>query len=219
MKRCCHCREEKPLDQFKRAKNRPDGLYPECRACCRARYLANRERNQAYARAYYAAHPEQCRAAARRYRAENPEKAAAIQRAYEKSEKRRAWRDANRARINERNAAWRKANRDYCNAYSLRWQKAHPESWAPRRHARKARKLGNGGNYTAMQWRLLKARYNYTCLCCGRREPDIKLTPDHVIPLARGGSNGIENIQPLCGSCNCRKYTDTTDYRPAPQLS
>src|SRR5258708_4126256 len=78
---------------------------------------------------------------------------------------------------------------------------------------RKARKLQASGSFTSKQWRDLKAQYDYTCLCCGKREPDIKLSADHVIPLAKGGSNDIENIQPLCISCNSTKYLDSTDYR------
>jgi hypothetical protein len=40
------------------------------------------------------------------------------------------------------------------------------------------------------------------CVRCGAEE-DLQL--DHVIPYARGGGNGAENIQILCGSCNREK--------------
>jgi 5-methylcytosine-specific restriction endonuclease McrA len=48
------------------------------------------------------------------------------------------------------------------------------------------------------------------CLRCGSRT---SLTVDHVIPLGRGGSNAIDNIQPLCSTCNGIKGCETRDYR------
>jgi 5-methylcytosine-specific restriction endonuclease McrA len=51
------------------------------------------------------------------------------------------------------------------------------------------------------------------CLCCKQKEPDIKLTEDHVVPLSYGGTDFVENIQPLCGSCNSKKHVKTVDYR------
>ena len=70
---------------------------------------------------------------------------------------------------------------------------------------RRARLAQVGGFFTIGEWELLKKQYNFTCPHCKKIEPDIKLTIDHIIPVCRGGSNNIENIQPLCGSCNSKK--------------
>ena len=53
-------------------------------------------------------------------------------------------------------------------------------------------------------------RDGMACLKCGATE---SLSLDHVIPLASGGDNGIDNLQTLCKSCNSAKGNTTKDYR------
>jgi len=77
---------------------------------------------------------------------------------------------------------------------------------------RRARIIGSGGNHTVGEWETLKAQYNWTCPRCLNKEPDIKLTEDHIIPLSKGGSDNIENIQPLCLKCNMSKFTKIIKY-------
>ena len=43
------------------------------------------------------------------------------------------------------------------------------------------------------------------CVKCGSRE---NLEIDHMVPLARGGSSRLENLQLLCQDCNRRKGVD-----------
>lgn len=65
-------------------------------------------------------------------------------------------------------------------------------------------------HYTPEQWVRLISNYDNQCLRCGDRN---QLTADHVVPVILGGSDGIENIQPLCKSCNSSKGTKIADYR------
>ncbi len=82
---------------------------------------------------------------------------------------------------------------------------------------RKIQKLNNGGSHTLSDWQILKAQYNWTCPACRRKEPEIKLTEDHIIPTSKGGSDNIENIQPLCVSCNTKKMTKIIKYEIHPE--
>ena len=40
------------------------------------------------------------------------------------------------------------------------------------------------------------------CAICGEFVPYTEFTVDHIIPLAKGGSNDISNLQCACGVCN-----------------
>lgn len=80
-----------------------------------------------------------------------------------------------------------------------------------RRYKAKRKLWELNGSFTQDEWEVLCEFYENKCLSCGRA--DVKLTVDHVVPLSKGGSNMIDNIQPLCGSCNSSKNTKTIDYR------
>jgi len=73
------------------------------------------------------------------------------------------------------------------------------------------RKIKSEGSFTLLEWEELKKLFNHTCPICERKEPEIKLTVDHIKPLSRGGSSNLDNIQPLCGSCNSRKGNRVID--------
>lgn len=120
----------------------------------------------------------------------------------------------NKEKITEIRKAWRRTNaeyvRDYGRQYARKWRAANPEKVAERDRLRKAREARAEGSYTKLQWIFLCIKYDYKCLCCHKHLP---LEPDHIVPLSRGGSNFISNIQPLCRSCNASKGSKTIDYR------
>jgi hypothetical protein len=68
----------------------------------------------------------------------------------------------------------------------------------------------NGGSHTRDEWEKLKQDFGNVCPCC--KMVGSELVKDHIIPLTLGGPNNIENIQPLCRSCNAKKHTKTTRY-------
>ena len=64
---------------------------------------------------------------------------------------------------------------------------------------------------TEEDWKILLEEADNRCLCCG--SSDLKLTKDHVIPLAKSGEDIPQNIQPLCSYCNSEKGDEIRDYR------
>lgn len=158
-------------------------------------YARNRETKIAKNKAHAAANPYQGRERTRRWRKGNPEKAAA---AFKK------WEDQNREERSsyrrERYAAdpepVRRKNRD--------WAASNPEAISARDARRRSLLLAADGTHTAADLREILAAQKGRCAYCR-----IKLTGgkhvDHIISLARGGSNDRSNLQYLCPSCNCAK--------------
>lgn len=196
-KTCTQCGEWKPFGDFVRSKRNLDGHGESCLECKRIRsqayYQANKAKVIARTLAYNRAHPEEWKAAAKRYKTAHRERLLPEVRAH--------------------SAAWRTKNRDKDRAASLRWSRANKDRVIANVQRRRARIVGNGGSYTSQEWRNLKAQYDHRCLRCGKQEPEIALTVDHVIPISLGGQNTISNIQPLCEFCNKSKHAKTIDYR------
>lgn len=100
--------------------------------------------------------------------------------------------------------AWNKGLKfpDRSGVNSPRWKGGYENKLL---HVNNRRCINNGGSHTLVEWEELKEIFNHICPSCLRSEPLIKLTRDHITPITQGGSNNIENIQPLCKSCNSVK--------------
>lgn len=85
------------------------------------------------------------------------------------------------------------------------WNRRNPESVKRSKALRRARQYGIEGAFTredvAKQMQAQKQR----CHWCSAKIKASNYHVDHRIPLARGGSNGAENIVISCPSCNLSK--------------
>jgi 5-methylcytosine-specific restriction endonuclease McrA len=125
-----------------------------------------------------------------------------------------AYREQHRDELAERQRRWREEHPDEYREIHSRWKAGNKSAVNAATHRRRSKIKGNGGDgWTAQQWEALKAEFDYTCLMCGRQEPAIQLHADHIVPVQVGGTNKIDNIQPLCKSCNSRKHTHILDLR------
>jgi 5-methylcytosine-specific restriction endonuclease McrA len=122
----------------------------------------------------------------------------------------RKYYDNNIEVVKQRANDWNAAHREKVNKWHSLYKKKYPEKDRAQQARRRAKKTQAGGYYTQEEWFALCVEYNNRCACCNKRR---KLTADHVVPIAKGGTSWITNIQPLCGPCNRHKSTKTTDYR------
>lgn len=193
-KKCSACGEVKPIDQFSNEKRSKDTHMSICKVCASANAAKwnreNRERRKENERKSYAANRDKFLSKNRKWKKDNPQKILVI------------------------NRNWHRKNPSRSKELRERWEKKNPEAKRIRDRNRRARLLKSEGKFTVKEWKDLCQKYGNICLCC--RKPN-KLTADHVIPISKGGKNTIENIQPLCGSCNSSKHTSIIDYRPSHQ--
>lgn len=62
-------------------------------------------------------------------------------------------------------------------------------------------------------------RDNHTCRYCGASAPDVKLTVDHVAPIALGGGDEPSNLTTACWDCNAGKSSATPDQQVVAAVS
>lgn len=128
-----------------------------------------------------------------------------------------AWYQANKDRVRPARLARYADQRKDRVAYSKAWaeanvDKAREHSRIGRRN-RRARAKAAGGTHTAADLTEILKAQGHRCAYC---RADLRKTPkhvDHIVPLARGGSNGRANLQYLCQPCNQTKNSkDPVDF-------
>lgn len=198
-KRCPHCKTVKPLSHFNRSRGRLSGRYPICKSCesdyKKKRYTGdlkhNRNLKRDAARIFRKRHPHFYKNYYRRNREKVKRKIA-------------AYRKTNPVWMIGYQIKWQKRNRKRCRNYCQKWRRKPTSASLLRHHQSRynARKRGAGGSHTLDEWIELKRKHKFKCSKCRKKR---KLTRDHIRPVSKGGSDFIENIQPLCQPCNSSK--------------
>lgn len=223
MKICTKCNKSLPLSSFGKDKGRKDGLYPQCKECKNAdqrdKYHSSEElRRSKYQKTKQCfsddpdAHQEQLERQREWYREhyQNPEfreREYERNKKYQKKKAKKRWLKikSDPIRQEQYNVEHKEYVKDrYRN--DPEFKKRNRDYYARRRAIKRA----NGGSYTLKEWNSLCDLARNRCLSCGKKR---KLEVDHILPVSLGGTSNIENIQPLCKSCNASKGTDTIDYR------
>lgn len=185
LKRCTKCGEEKPRDQFNSDRTKKDGLYSSCKTCASAQAkqfrIDNPEHVLERSKRYRIKHAEKHRAYQRRYRLEHPDY------------------------YTEYLRKWAAENKDKVREYRKRT--STKERYKEIRRIRQAR-VRAGGSFTLADVEDLKKNQTDSsgrirCWWCKR--PIDKWHIDHVIPIARGGSNTAGNLCLACPRCNHSK--------------
>lgn len=169
-----------------------------CVACDAMRIGTENKRRRD--RDYGRRNAEKARLRARLWKKANPERARATD---------RLWKKNNPDRKKEGSRRWYRKDPGRQRFLAARWEaenaERHKEHRAAGARRRRARNRGAPGNHTAADAAAILEAQGCRCSYCHADLNRVKKHLDHIVPLARGGSNDRSNIQWLCESCNLSK--------------
>lgn len=189
-KRCPRCTIVFPYPRlgFDRNCRQRDGWSPYCKTCKRATYTpteATLDKGRARARI-----------SSERARREKPE-VIKQRKADHYSE--------NRDRLVKKQALYNEMNREQICARAQQRRSDDPDRYREQDHKKRAIRLQATGTHTTGDIAQRYAAQQGRCWWC-KKKVGKKYHVDHIFALARGGTNGPENICISCPNCNQRKH-------------
>lgn len=157
---------------------------------------ANREALSAQHRGWLVEHKEQVRETAAAYQQLHADELCEYQREYNASE-------AGKARTTKYNNGHLQERRNRACAYRQTPKGVIVHRMTERKRRQEKRAVGKLDN---VAFYAKCADLQWHCQLCGRELSIENVTIDHIVPISKGGTNAIENLQPLCFRCNCSKH-------------
>lgn len=157
--------------------------YEERKARRKARHekwrLGNKDKISEYNKRYREKYKDKEAARKKKYRAENTDK------------------------VSEYNKKYYAENKEYNQMRYKKWSKTpRGKELTHDRDTRRSHNIRAAGLFDLKAWKKKLSILGHMCQHCGTKE---HICIDHIVPVSKGGSNHIDNLQPLCRSCNSSK--------------
>lgn len=189
MKACQQCEETKSIECFCLNRRNADGRNNRCKTCVNEMSRKRHKERVINDPVYRTKKYEQSKT----YRTENPEKSK------ESSDK---WRQANLDRVKNNHKKWRARNSR--TEYMREWSRANRDKRDAAYNKWRAAKKGSSTTETIIKQNVWD-RDKGMCGICGDPADFSNWHLDHIIPLSRGGTHTLENVQVSHVYCNLSK--------------
>ena len=213
LKKCSKCEIELTLDKFRTIPqtSKNDGLRNSCIKCDYAYNKKHRNEHreaillherEAKRKRYKddSVYRDKCKLACKIFKENNKEKFL-------------VYKLKNKERESIRNKKYRENNIEKVRATTIKWQinnkdkikiyyNNHKENYVIYTQNRNAKIKKLGNNLSKEQWDKIKNDFDNKCAYCGNEN---RLTVEHFIPVTENGELSVNNIIPVCQSCNSSK--------------
>ena len=165
------------------------------------------EHRRAYKHRWYIAHQTLTKERARQWRLNHLDHVKATKQTYYLN---------NRERIANYKRRWQERHHERLLQYYRNHYQVHKSDYLTyMKHRRRiVRSRGPFTKYKRRyEWLSMLEYFDYRCLRCQKSGTYDTLVVDHIRPISRGGTNTLNNIQPLCDPCNRWKGRRIISYR------